>query len=216
VAAENQIRLGQPGDSTHGVQVLMGLTDASLGQFLQDPIAAIKKEFAQHGSADDKENLRCALDGIKRLGWTSGVSLQSLMAHEHAILAKVRKRLFFSHFYIKMIILPRQARDKHGENSKQTTVFLAQLKEHHILALRIYTTSSYAKINDPLRSVPPQRPHPFAATTFFIDQGIKVLLLATCLPACLSVLPVFLSCPILPLHCTALHCSLTLLRTVLT
>ena len=30
-------------------------------------------------------------------------------------------------------------------------------------------------INDPLRKVPPQRPHPFAATTWYIDQGIKML-----------------------------------------
>ena len=31
----------------------------------------------------------------------------------------VRKRVFLSHLYIKMLILPRQARDKHKENSKQ-------------------------------------------------------------------------------------------------
>jgi hypothetical protein len=31
--------------------------------------------------------------------------------------------LRFSHFYIKMMILPRQARDKHRENSKKDAVF---------------------------------------------------------------------------------------------
>jgi hypothetical protein len=31
----------------------------------------------------------------------------------------VRKRHFFRHLYIKCIILPRQARDKHRENSKK-------------------------------------------------------------------------------------------------
>jgi hypothetical protein len=36
----------------------------------------------------------------------------------------VRKMVFFSHIYIKMLILPRQARDKHRENSKTTAVFL--------------------------------------------------------------------------------------------
>eukprot|EP01046_Picozoa_sp_COSAG06_P064073 COSAG06_NODE_15150_length_1093_cov_3120.263581_1_plen_39_part_01 len=30
-----------------------------------------------------------------------------------------RKRHFLSHLYIKCIILPRQARDKHRENSKK-------------------------------------------------------------------------------------------------
>jgi hypothetical protein len=37
---------------------------------------------------------------------------------------EVRKRCFCPTFYIKMIILPKQAQDKHGENSKESTVFL--------------------------------------------------------------------------------------------
>jgi hypothetical protein len=137
IAADKQLRLGQPEDSTHGVEVLLGVTDAMMGQFYQDPIGAIQKEFALHGSADDKENLRCALNGIKKLGWASGISLDVLLTHQNATTAK--------------------------------------LKRHHILALRIYTTSSYSRINDPLRQDPPQRPHPFAATTFFIDKAIKML-----------------------------------------
>ena len=52
---------------------------------------------------------------------------------------------------------------------------MAKLGRHHILALRLYTTDSYSKINDPLRKDPPDRPHPFAATTFFISEGIKML-----------------------------------------
>jgi hypothetical protein len=137
MSAEKQLRIGSPEEATHGLQVLMGVPDASLGTFLQDPIGSIQREFARGGSHEDKENLRCALHGIKRVGWTSGASLDSLVAHEHAKIAK--------------------------------------LKAHHILALRLYTTSSFAKVNDPLRLDPPQRPHPFAATTWFIDQGIKKL-----------------------------------------
>ena len=38
-----------------------------------------------------------------------------------------------------------------------------------------YTTSSFACINDPLRQEPPTRPHPFAATAYFITDGIKKL-----------------------------------------
>jgi hypothetical protein len=34
----------------------------------------------------------------------------------------LRKTAFLSHLYIKMIILPRQARDKHRENSKNAVV----------------------------------------------------------------------------------------------
>ena len=32
---------------------------------------------------------------------------------------------------------------------------LAKLSRHHILALRLYTTSSFCKINEPLRKDPP-------------------------------------------------------------
>ena len=40
------------------------------------------------------------------------------------LLPWVRKRVFFSQLYIKMLILPRQARDKHREALKKETVFL--------------------------------------------------------------------------------------------
>lgn len=79
----------------------------------------------------------CALNGTKKLGWSSGVSLDVLLAHPNAKVAK--------------------------------------LQRHHVLALRLYTTCSYCRINDPLRKDPPQRPHPFAATTFSVDKGIKLL-----------------------------------------
>ena len=52
---------------------------------------------------------------------------------------------------------------------------VAKLKVHHVLALRLYTSSSYSVVNNPLRKDPPERPHPFAATSYFIDQGIKFL-----------------------------------------
>jgi len=41
---------------------------------------------------------------------------------------EVRKRGFLSHLYIKCIILPRQARDKHRENSKKANRLLQQRK----------------------------------------------------------------------------------------
>ena len=37
---------------------------------------------------------------------------------------QVEKTVFLRHLYIKIIILPRQARDKHRENSKKETVLL--------------------------------------------------------------------------------------------
>jgi hypothetical protein len=37
--------------------------------------------------------------------------------------ASLQKTAFLSHLYIKCVILPRQARDKHRENSKKDAVF---------------------------------------------------------------------------------------------
>jgi hypothetical protein len=50
---------------------------------------------------------------------------------------------------------------------------LAKLKEHHVAALRLYTTSSYRKFNAPFREG--VRPHPFAVTVYFLAQGLKKL-----------------------------------------
>ena len=51
---------------------------------------------------------------------------------------EVRKRHFLRHLYLKCIILPRQARDKHRENSKRGR-FLAAARagvQAHAKALR--------------------------------------------------------------------------------
>jgi hypothetical protein len=43
--------------------------------------------------------------------------------NEHTAAFECEKTAFLSHLYIKTNVLPRQARDKHRENSKTTTVF---------------------------------------------------------------------------------------------
>ena len=52
---------------------------------------------------------------------------------------------------------------------------MADLKRHHVLVLRLYTTESYPKFNNALRQEPPLRPHPFAATAFFMTEGIRLV-----------------------------------------
>jgi hypothetical protein len=51
----------------------------------------------------------------------------------------------------------------------------ALLERHHVLALRLYTTTSHPCVNGPLREEPPAKPHPFAATAFFIAEGVRKL-----------------------------------------
>ena len=52
----------------------------------------------------------------------------------------------------------------------------AQLTKAHVLALRLYTSNSYVRINGPMRiGCTVDNPHPFAATAFYIYDGIMKL-----------------------------------------
>jgi len=50
---------------------------------------------------------------------------------------------------------------------------LANLQQHHVAVLRLYTTSTYDQINGPLRTE--KRPHPLALVVFYINEGLKKL-----------------------------------------
>ena len=52
---------------------------------------------------------------------------------------------------------------------------MAKLEKHHVLALRLYTTSSFKCVNEPLRQVPRPKRHPFSATVLAIYNAIKLL-----------------------------------------
>jgi hypothetical protein len=52
-------------------------------------------------------------------GWFSVLTLTCVPIYIAVLSTEVRKRHFLSHLYIKFIILPRQARDKHRKNSKK-------------------------------------------------------------------------------------------------
>ena len=42
-----------------------------------------------------------------------------------------------------------------------------------MLALRLYTTTSFPRFNNPLRTQ--QKPHPFAFSVYFLDEGLQKL-----------------------------------------
>jgi len=48
----------------------------------------------------------------------------------------------------------------------------AKLTEAHVLALRLYTSNSYYRINNPLREPTDGTPAPYAATTFYIREAL--------------------------------------------
>ena len=48
-----------------------------------------------------------------------------------------------------------------------------KLERVHVLALRLYTTTSYPQFNTPLRNR--VKPHPFAFSVYFLAEGLKIL-----------------------------------------
>ena len=61
------------------------------------------------------------------LAGIDGVSMWSAIVSGGPSPRTVSKRVFVRHFRLKTITLPRQARDKHGESSKQRRVFLQEI-----------------------------------------------------------------------------------------
>jgi len=55
---------------------------------------------------------------------------------------QVRKRLFLRHFYIKCIIVPRQARDKHRESTQKSDVFLQYVQDLIAVGERLSYTAN--------------------------------------------------------------------------
>jgi hypothetical protein len=66
-------------------------------------------------------------------GWLHSVrrqvDVQKITADFEEAVLEATKRSFFSHLYIKMIILPRQARDKHRESTQKKDRFVAACVE---------------------------------------------------------------------------------------
>ena len=62
-----------------------------------------------------------------------------------ALQVRMRKRSVFSHLYIETLILPRQARDKHRENSKKDAVFRRPTRLRRALSLIMETQTKVRK-----------------------------------------------------------------------
>lgn len=147
-----KIELGKPVQAALGLADLMGHTAMSIMQLINahggDGVRAIKQEIADHGSDDDKMNLRCLLDGTYvNPPHEDGTDPTPL---EIAARSQTIETLMTMH-----------------------QVTTAKLEAAHVLALRLYTTTSHKSINAPLRDT--RSAHPLAATTYYISEGLKKL-----------------------------------------
>lgn len=176
------IRLGTAGQAAKGLPGLMGIDDAQIGTFMQEKILAIVKEFEAHGSNEDKANLHGLLNGTYRNPPDSGLVKAAEDADRDAHNAGMLD------IALNQIAIDARAEVDADAAKKATTrcvtldelmqttqVRTSEIERHHVLALRLYTTSSYRLINNPLRTVPSTQPHPLAATTYFISDAIKKL-----------------------------------------
>ena len=182
--AATTIRLGQPEQAALGLADFMGVDSKTLGSYLVDPMAAIQKEIEENGKEVDKMNLKGLLDGSYR------------NPPDHALVERVKRCEAAVHDQGEQPLSPQDVKEleearaklKKDTDEKQAMscisldemmlkeqVKTAKLERHHVLALRLYTTSSYSLINNPLRTIPPTTPHPLAATTYFISNAIKKL-----------------------------------------
>lgn len=78
------------------------------------------------------------------------------------------------------VLETRLNKDGHGMNldefCNEAPAKMSKLKTPHVLALRLYTTAAFARLNTPLRDQDPAAaPHPFPVTINYIKEGISQL-----------------------------------------
>jgi hypothetical protein len=150
------IRLGHPTQAAAGLADLMGFTETTINHHIfsnggdSDPAEAMINEINLNGTPTDKNNLRGLLDGTYINPPHSNGDPPT--AEEVAARGKTIAELM--------------------ETEQAKT---GKLIRAHVLALRLYTTSTFASINNPLRTEPATQPHPLAITVHYASQGIKML-----------------------------------------
>jgi hypothetical protein len=141
--------LGKSTLAAKGLDVLLGV-DPKTYMHVKRKVKVMLKEFAKNGTDEDNNNLKTLIEGTYKHPPNSDGS-------------------------------PLTADDIRGQSMtmeelmKCSDVRDAGLETHHVLALRLYTTSTFRSINNPMRQSPPVLPHPFAATMYYISDALSKL-----------------------------------------
>lgn len=149
--------LGNPADSD--LRECLGLEDNGIfGKGMLDMVSAMKNEWREHGSENDWANFMYVEQGRAcdpkwipphvKANFASGAMSEADFDTGH------------SGMYLKDFLdLP---------SSK-----LARLKIEHVLAVRLYSSSSYSLFNNPMRSK--IQPHPIKFTVWALNEALKKL-----------------------------------------
>jgi hypothetical protein len=161
-----RLTLGKSEEAAGGIEGLIGVEVDDLVQARWQAgsgLEAMRLEFETHGDTEDKANFRYIVDGI---------------AQDQAWIPEHVKTDIKNKKYHGGSLEPDDYDRNHRGMRLQGFVDLsearlAKLKPENVCALRLYTTNSFRKLNEPLRRS--QRPHPFAHTVFYIAEGLKKL-----------------------------------------
>ena len=154
--------LGKPEEAAHGLETALGLTRTMLAEALVKGEQAIIDEFDGPNVRDeDRANLHYVLRCKANTQLPPHVQKQ----------IETRK-------YHGGELKPGDY--DRGHDGMRLDDFLdhpsskvAKLERVHVLALRLYTTTSYPQFNNPLRQR--QKPHPFAMSVYFLNEGLTKL-----------------------------------------
>eukprot|EP00290_Baffinella_frigidus_P055767 CAMPEP_0180373084 /NCGR_PEP_ID=MMETSP0989-20121125/21054_1 /TAXON_ID=697907 /ORGANISM="non described non described, Strain CCMP2293" /LENGTH=444 /DNA_ID=CAMNT_0022369931 /DNA_START=30 /DNA_END=1364 /DNA_ORIENTATION=+ len=159
-----ELILGDPSHAAEGLKEMLGLNNlAVFGNLLKQSVDAIETEFCDHGNEHDRENLRYCLYGIAQdPDWIPGrVKIDILKGFYHGG-ALSEGDYDMGHEGMTLDDFVKHPRSK-----------LGKLGREHVLALRLYTTSSFSKFNEPLRKR--EKPHPFRMTVYYLDEALRKL-----------------------------------------
>ena len=160
---------GQPKEAATGIYGFIGHTEKEIRAKMALGIAAIVEEWEAHGSAEDMENLRYVLYE------PAGSSTET-----------------FHHGWLRDRApdgseLPGRQGMLLADFMALKSCHNAQLEESHVVALRLYTTSAFRALNNPMRNLkldpdgepvqPPKlaEPHKLPVTMAFMYEGLKRL-----------------------------------------
>lgn len=158
VADVGSLKFGESSLAALGIEKLLGISQDTMIQYLQEGVEAISREIQAYGGEEDRANLEYILEQ---------------RAVEKEVLGNDRTMRFQDRGHTGLSL---------DDFCAMPAAKIADLKRHEVLALRLYTSSTFRRINTPLRErakMSPElwltHPHPLAATTYFIYQSLKKL-----------------------------------------
>ena len=154
-----ELRTGRSEDATRGLWSALGIkSEEQQYKIKKDGCKAIKKEFKDHGKTDESG---APNDGFGS-DWKRFKYVSSKKAKPYTQENGAKRDSLETHVGLSLAdFVAKPAARK------------VKLTEAHVLALRLYTSNSYPRINEPLRKC--TKPHPFAATTFFAAEALRLL-----------------------------------------